>query len=178
MLSGGRVSYSTIMPPYLPRSMRHKMLQVFPQLAGCVFRLSPGVVSSRSLSSERPMSAGSRRTSIYAQGYHRNRRCALRDCRQHHRRSDRRASRTHRSFRQATAHAVPRRPGIAHAAPCRCHAVVSAEGPFVIRCLTSACPSRQLELQELDTENGGRVCSRAQGVSTPPAFSKGRRSLI
>lgn len=33
LLFGGRVSYSTIMPPNLPRAMRAKMLQVFPQLA-------------------------------------------------------------------------------------------------------------------------------------------------
>jgi gamma-glutamylputrescine oxidase len=32
LLFGGRVSYSTIMPPNLPRAMRRKMLQVFPQL--------------------------------------------------------------------------------------------------------------------------------------------------
>jgi gamma-glutamylputrescine oxidase len=32
LLFGGRVSYSTIMPPNLPRAMRAKMLQVFPQL--------------------------------------------------------------------------------------------------------------------------------------------------
>ncbi|MEE8507218.1 MAG: FAD-binding oxidoreductase, partial [Kiloniellales bacterium] len=32
MLFGGRVSYSTIVPPNLPRAMRRKMLQVFPDL--------------------------------------------------------------------------------------------------------------------------------------------------
>ena len=32
LLFGGRVSYSTVMPPNLPRAMRAKMLQVFPQL--------------------------------------------------------------------------------------------------------------------------------------------------
>jgi gamma-glutamylputrescine oxidase len=32
LLFGGRVSYSTIMPPNLPRAMRAKMLRVFPQL--------------------------------------------------------------------------------------------------------------------------------------------------
>ena len=33
LLFGGRVSYSTLMPPNLPKAMRHKMLRVFPQLA-------------------------------------------------------------------------------------------------------------------------------------------------
>ena len=32
MLFGGRVSYSTVVPPNLPRAMRRKMLRVFPQL--------------------------------------------------------------------------------------------------------------------------------------------------
>ena len=32
MLFGGRVSYSTLVPPNLPRAMRRKMLAVFPQL--------------------------------------------------------------------------------------------------------------------------------------------------
>jgi gamma-glutamylputrescine oxidase len=42
MLFGGRVSYSTIMPPYLPRAMRHKMLQVFPQLTDVSFDFTWG----------------------------------------------------------------------------------------------------------------------------------------
>jgi gamma-glutamylputrescine oxidase len=42
MLFGGRVSYSTIMPPYLPRAMRHKMLEVFPQLSDVEFEYTWG----------------------------------------------------------------------------------------------------------------------------------------
>jgi gamma-glutamylputrescine oxidase len=37
MLFGGRVSYSTLMPPNLPRAMRAKMLEVFPALADVDF---------------------------------------------------------------------------------------------------------------------------------------------
>ena len=37
MLFGGRVSYSTLVPPNLPRAMRRKMLQVFPQLHDTAF---------------------------------------------------------------------------------------------------------------------------------------------
>lgn len=37
LLFGGRVSYSTLMPPNLPRVMRGKMLTVFPQLADVQF---------------------------------------------------------------------------------------------------------------------------------------------
>jgi gamma-glutamylputrescine oxidase len=37
MLFGGRVSYSTLMPPSLPRAMRRKMLEVFPDLADVGF---------------------------------------------------------------------------------------------------------------------------------------------
>ncbi len=37
MLFGGRVSYSTIVPPNLRRAMRRKMLRVFPQLADVGF---------------------------------------------------------------------------------------------------------------------------------------------
>jgi gamma-glutamylputrescine oxidase len=37
LLFGGRVSYSTLMPPNLPRALRHKMLEVFPDLADTHF---------------------------------------------------------------------------------------------------------------------------------------------
>jgi len=37
LLFGGRVSYSTLMPPNLPKAMRRKMLQVFPSLADLSF---------------------------------------------------------------------------------------------------------------------------------------------
>ena len=37
LLYGGRVSYSTIMPPNLPQAMRSKMLRVFPQLSDTSF---------------------------------------------------------------------------------------------------------------------------------------------
>ncbi len=42
LLFGGRVSYSTIMPPNLPRAMRAKMLKVFPQLEDQVFEYTWG----------------------------------------------------------------------------------------------------------------------------------------
>ena len=37
LLFGGRVSYTTLMPPNLPGAMRRSMLRVFPQLAGVRF---------------------------------------------------------------------------------------------------------------------------------------------
>lgn len=42
LLFGGRVSYSTIMPPNLPRAMRSKMLKVFPQLEDQAFEYTWG----------------------------------------------------------------------------------------------------------------------------------------
>ncbi len=42
MLFGGRVSYSTIMPPNLPRAMGRKMRQVFPELAEVGFEYTWG----------------------------------------------------------------------------------------------------------------------------------------
>jgi gamma-glutamylputrescine oxidase len=42
LLFGGRVSYSTIMPPNLPRAMRTKMLEVFPQLSDQRFEYTWG----------------------------------------------------------------------------------------------------------------------------------------
>lgn len=42
MLFGGRVSYSTIMPPNLPRAMRGKMLEVFPDLTDVRFEYTWG----------------------------------------------------------------------------------------------------------------------------------------
>jgi len=42
MLFGGRVSYSTFMPPNLPRAMGHKMRQVFPELGGVEFEYTWG----------------------------------------------------------------------------------------------------------------------------------------
>jgi len=42
LLFGGRVSYSTLMPPNLPRAMRSKMLEVFPNLADVQFEYTWG----------------------------------------------------------------------------------------------------------------------------------------
>jgi gamma-glutamylputrescine oxidase len=42
MLFGGRVSYSTLMPPNLPHAMRGKMLKVFPELADTTFEYTWG----------------------------------------------------------------------------------------------------------------------------------------
>lgn len=42
MLFGGRVSYSTLMPPNLPHAMRGKMLKVFPELADTSFEYTWG----------------------------------------------------------------------------------------------------------------------------------------
>ncbi|MFP3344996.1 FAD-dependent oxidoreductase, partial [Halomonas sp. SIMBA_159] len=42
LLFGGRVSYSTLMPPNLPRVMRAKMLTVFPQLTDVPFDFTWG----------------------------------------------------------------------------------------------------------------------------------------
>ena len=42
LLFGGRVSYSTLMPPNLPRAMRAKMLEVFPNLSDVTFAYTWG----------------------------------------------------------------------------------------------------------------------------------------
>ncbi|WP_119168360.1 NAD(P)/FAD-dependent oxidoreductase [Algihabitans albus] len=42
LLFGGRVSYSTLMPPNLPRAMRQKMLEVYPDLADVGFDFTWG----------------------------------------------------------------------------------------------------------------------------------------
>ena len=42
LLFGGRVSYSTLMPPNLPRAMRRKMLEVFPELSDVGFEYTWG----------------------------------------------------------------------------------------------------------------------------------------
>ena len=42
LLFGGRVSYSTLVPPNLPQAMRSKMLQVFPQLEDVGFEFTWG----------------------------------------------------------------------------------------------------------------------------------------
>ena len=62
LLFGGRVSYSTMMPPNLPAAMRRKMLEVFPGLDD-VASTSPGAASSPSPSSARRTSGGSDKTS-------------------------------------------------------------------------------------------------------------------
>lgn len=68
MLFGGRVSYSTIMPPYLPRAMRHKMLEVFPQLADVSFEFTWGGLVA--ITVERTPDLGRLAPNVYyAQGY-------------------------------------------------------------------------------------------------------------
>ena len=68
MLFGGRVSYSTIMPPYLPRAMRTKMLQVFPQLSDVEFEYTWGGFVA--ITVERTPDVGRIAPNIYyAQGY-------------------------------------------------------------------------------------------------------------
>ncbi|HXV22629.1 MAG TPA: FAD-binding oxidoreductase [Alphaproteobacteria bacterium] len=68
MLFGGRVSYSTIMPPYLPRAMRHKMLHVFPQLSDVTFEYTWGGFVA--ITVERTPDIGRIAPNVYyAQGY-------------------------------------------------------------------------------------------------------------
>jgi gamma-glutamylputrescine oxidase len=68
MLFGGRVSYSTIMPPYLPRAMRAKMLQVFPQLSDVEFEYTWGGFVA--ITVERTPDVGRIAPNVYyAQGY-------------------------------------------------------------------------------------------------------------
>ncbi len=68
LLFGGRVSYSTIMPPYLPRAMRHKMLNVFPQLADVSFEYTWGGFVA--ITVERTPDIGRLAPNVYyAQGY-------------------------------------------------------------------------------------------------------------
>ncbi len=68
MLFGGRVSYSTIMPPYLPRAMRHKMLEVFPQLSDVTFEHTWGGFVA--ITVERTPDIGRIAPNVYyAQGY-------------------------------------------------------------------------------------------------------------
>jgi gamma-glutamylputrescine oxidase len=68
MLFGGRVSYSTIMPPHLPRAMRTKMLKVFPQLSDVEFEYTWGGFVA--ITVERTPDVGRIAPNIYyAQGY-------------------------------------------------------------------------------------------------------------
>lgn len=68
MLFGGRVSYSTIMPPNLPRAMRRKMLDVFPQLADVEFEHTWGGFVA--ITVERTPDIGRVAPNVYyAQGY-------------------------------------------------------------------------------------------------------------
>jgi gamma-glutamylputrescine oxidase len=68
MLFGGRVSYSTIMPPYLPRAMRHKMIGVFPQLSDVDFEFTWGGFVA--ITVERTPDVGRVAPNVYyAQGY-------------------------------------------------------------------------------------------------------------
>ncbi len=68
LLFGGRVSYSTIMPPNLPRAMRHKMLDVFPQLADVEFEHTWGGFVA--ITVERTPDIGRVAPNVYyAQGY-------------------------------------------------------------------------------------------------------------
>lgn len=68
MLFGGRVSYSTIMPPYLPVAMRKKMLHVFPQLSDTGFEYTWGGYVA--ITVERTPDIGRIAPNVYyAQGY-------------------------------------------------------------------------------------------------------------
>ncbi|MGH7185587.1 MAG: NAD(P)/FAD-dependent oxidoreductase [Pseudomonadota bacterium] len=68
LLFGGRVSYSTIMPPYLPRALRRKMLQVFPQLGEVAFDYTWGGFVA--ITVERTPDIGRVAPNVYyAQGY-------------------------------------------------------------------------------------------------------------
>jgi gamma-glutamylputrescine oxidase len=68
MLFGGRVSYSTIMPPNLPRALRHKMLDVFPALSDVQFEYTWGGFVA--ITMERTPHFGRLGDNIYfAQGY-------------------------------------------------------------------------------------------------------------
>ena len=68
LLFGGRVSYSTIMPPYLPTAMRGKMLEVFPQLEDVTFDYTWGGFVA--ITVERTPDFGRIAPNVYyAQGY-------------------------------------------------------------------------------------------------------------
>jgi gamma-glutamylputrescine oxidase len=68
LLFGGRVSYSTIMPPNLPRALRTKMLQVFPQLSDVRFEHTWGGFVA--ITVERTPDVGRIAPNVYyAQGY-------------------------------------------------------------------------------------------------------------
>ncbi|MHA1600374.1 MAG: NAD(P)/FAD-dependent oxidoreductase [Alphaproteobacteria bacterium] len=68
MLFGGRVSYSTLMPPNLPKAMRHKMLEVFPDLSDVRFEYTWGGFVA--ITMERTPHFGRLGDNIYfAQGY-------------------------------------------------------------------------------------------------------------
>ncbi len=68
MLFGGRVSYSTIVPPNLPRAMRRKMLQVFPDLIDVRFDYTWGGYVA--ITVERTPHMGRLGDNVYfAQGY-------------------------------------------------------------------------------------------------------------
>jgi gamma-glutamylputrescine oxidase len=68
LLFGGRVSYSTIMPPHLPTAMRRKMLHVFPQLADMRFEYTWGGFVA--ITVERTPDLGRVAPNVfYAQGY-------------------------------------------------------------------------------------------------------------
>lgn len=68
MLFGGRVSYSTVMPPHLPRAMRAKMLRVFPDLGDVRFAFTWGGFVA--ITMERTPHVGRLGANIYfAQGF-------------------------------------------------------------------------------------------------------------
>lgn len=68
MLFGGRVSYSTLMPPNLPKAMRRKMLEVFPNLNDVRFDYTWGGFVA--ITMERTPHFGRLGDNIYfAQGY-------------------------------------------------------------------------------------------------------------
>ncbi len=68
MLFGGRVSYSTFMPPNLPKALRHKMLEVFPDLGDVQFDYTWGGFVA--ITMERTPHFGRLGDNIYfAQGY-------------------------------------------------------------------------------------------------------------
>lgn len=68
LLFGGRVSYSNLMPPNLPKAMRRKMLQVFPGLSDICFDYTWGGFVA--ITMERTPHLGRLGTNVYfAQGF-------------------------------------------------------------------------------------------------------------
>lgn len=68
LLFGGRVSYSTLMPPNLPRAMRKKMLEVYPDLADVGFDFTWGGFVAITVERSPHLGRLGRRT-YFAQGF-------------------------------------------------------------------------------------------------------------